>query len=337
MLTTEFHRILQLGSRNLLLFGIFIAIALGIRLPTPVYVLDTYNFTAPLVALIFIAQGLNMNFSHASKMKEYVAMLVAGAIIAIVAYPALAYLFSKFFSLSGDFALGFILICCFPNSLEAAMAMTMSASGDRITSVILVTGLSLMGIVSIPANIFIWLGDSQTISPYLVLTKITLYVFLPIIAGQVLRYLFPKLPKQTQTLSHYLPIRCLSLLVYFSCSREAVVIHELNLGLVAHSVLPSASLHFLTLIAALLVGKYLLRLSKAANRSFTFICSEKPMSLTVALWSVTYASDHPASIFPILVFYISQMIIDSFIISRLSLKDYSNLETRKAQPVEGRA
>ena len=301
MLHTEFHRILQLGNRNILLLCVFLGIALGVRFPLSQSILQSYHLTTPLVALIFIAQGVNMDFSHVHKLREYVKILVAGIILAVVAYPALAYLFAKGFHLTNDFALGFILICCFPNSLEAAMAMSMSASGDRITAVVLLVGLSLVGVVSIPLNIYLWLGGSHTISAIMVLTKIIGYVFIPIIIGQSLRYLFPKLPEKGKTVSYYIPIFCIAALVYISCSREAAEIHALTVGHVMHVFLPSASLHLLILFAALITGKYLLHLTKADNRSFIFITSEKPMSLSLALWSVTYAMDHPTSIFPILV------------------------------------
>lgn len=97
MLATEFHRILQLGNKNLLLFCVFIAIALGVRLPLSQEMLHSFNFTTPLVAYIFIAQGVNMDFTHASKIKKYIKILVAGTLIAVVAYPALAFAFTHIF------------------------------------------------------------------------------------------------------------------------------------------------------------------------------------------------------------------------------------------------
>ncbi|MCG8530755.1 MAG: bile acid:sodium symporter [Desulfovibrionales bacterium] len=321
MFATEFHRILQLGSRNLLLLGVFLALALGVRAPLSQDVLHAFNFTTPLVAVIFMAQGLNIDVSHANRLKDYLKLIIAGALLAIVLYPALAYVFASLFSLTNDFALGFILICCFPNSLEAAMAMSMSASGDRITAVVLLVGLCLIGIVSIPLNIYLYIGGTEHISAGMILLKIIGYVFVPIAIGQLLRYFFPKLPQRATLVSHYIPIFCLSALVYLACSREAVALHDITVGELAHTLFPSASLHLLMIFLALFVGKYILMLTKADNRSFIFITSEKPMSLSVALWSVTYATTHPTSIFPILVFYIAQMIIDSFIISRLKIND----------------
>ena len=329
MLVAEFQRILQLGNRNMLLLGVFFAIALGVRAPLSQYILHHFDFTAPLVALIFTAQGLNMDFSQADKIRDYIKIFIAAVIIAIIAYPALAYGFADFFELPKDYTLGFILICCFPTSLEAAMAMTMSAEGNRVTAVVLLVGLSLAGIISIPLNIYIWLGGTAKISSIAILTKVGTYVFLPIITGQLLRKIFPALPHKAKTLSHYIPIICISVLVYISCSREAAIIHSIPLGQIVHILFPSALLHFLMLIMAFSAGRYLLRLTKADSRSFIFIVSEKPMSLSIALWSVTYASEHPISIFSILIFYVTQMIIDSFIISRLRLQNISE-EKRSA-------
>ncbi|WP_430735575.1 bile acid:sodium symporter [Halodesulfovibrio aestuarii] len=319
----KFQKILELGNKKLLLLGVLIAIVLGVHFPLSQEILHAFHFTTLLVAIIFIAQGLNMDFSQAINIKKHFKIMMAGTIIAVFAYPALAYEFTRIFSLANDFALGFILICCFPNSLEAAMAMTMSANGNRVTAVVLLTGLCLVGIFSIPFNIYIWVGGTEHISASTVLAKVIGYVFLPVSVGQLLRKFFPRLPEQTKRISHYLPILCLSALVYISCSREASILDELSFSDIVHTLFPSASLHLLMLVIAVLVGRYILHLSKEDNRSFIFITSEKPMSLSVALWSVTYAPAHPTSIFPILIFYLAQMIIDSFIISRLKLQDYA--------------
>ena len=327
MILNEFQKILQIGNRNLLLLVVFLAIALGTHIPLPHSVLSAFNLTTPFVAVIFITQGINIDFSHTRSLKSYLGILFAGTILAVVVYPAAAYVFTKVFQLEANIALGFILICCFPNSLEAAMAMSMSAQGDRITAVVLLVGLCLVGIVSIPLNILVWVGGTEAISAGAVFMKVITFVFLPILIGQAIRYLYPALPRRAHHLMHYVPIFCLAGLVYISCSREAEAIRAIPLGEITHVLFPSATLHILILIGAALIGHNLLHLHKADNRSFIFITSEKPMSLSVALWSVTYATGHPTSIFPILIFYLTQMVIDSFIISQMRLRDESHQHT----------
>ena len=313
--------VVQIAEKNLLLLFLFCAIAIGLEAPASPAFMDAFNINTPLVALIFLIQGLNMDFSKVGKVREYSKMLLFASLIAIVLYPAMASGMADLFHLSNDFKVGFILLCCFPSSLEASMAMTMNARGDVLTAVILVIALNLIGIISIPVNITIWLGSASSVSVLSVLNKLLIFVFIPVFIGQMIRKKFPALPDRITTFSHYLPVICLAIIVYLSCSREADLMHQLKLHDVLHLLWPSASVHLLAMGLAFLVAKYVLHFSKAASRSFLFISSEKPMSLSVAVWSVTYASEHPAAIFPILIFYITQMIIDSFIISQMNSRD----------------
>lgn len=323
--------VIRIAEKNLLLLFLFLAIGIGLEAPASPAFMEAFDINTPLVALIFIIQGLHMDFSKIGKVRDYSKMLCFASLIAIVLYPAMASGTADLFHLSNDFKVGFILLCCFPSSLEASMAMTMNARGDVLTAVILVVALNLIGIISIPANITVWLGGESSVSILTVLHKLLLFVFIPVFIGQMIRKKFPTFPERSVKLSHYVPTICLAIIVYLSCSQEAKLMHELRLSDILHLLWPSASIHLFAMALAFLVAKYVLHFSKAASRSFLFISSEKPMSLSVAVWSVTYASEHPAAIFPILIFYITQMIIDSFIISQMNARDEIALAAQTAQ------
>ncbi|MFO7816843.1 MAG: bile acid:sodium symporter [Thermodesulfobacteriota bacterium] len=311
--------------RNLLLLLIICAIGLAVYLPAPEAVLDTSWVNAILVAAIFISQGLKMDLSQAHKAKSYLKLVGVAALVAIVAYPALAWVVVKLFGLSSDHKVGFLLMASFPNSLEAAMAMSASAGGDPLTAVILLTALNIIGLVSIPLNLSIWLGAESPVSEWQVLQNMVFYLFAPIITGQILRKLFPKLPSRMTNINHYLPMICITGLVYLSCSKEADLLRELRLHDLFQVVAPSVLLHVVMFGLAFVAARHWLKLEDRSGRSFMLITSEKPMSLSVAIWAVTYAEHHPLAIFPIVVFYVSQIVIDSFIVSKMVARDNSAL------------
>ncbi len=307
--------------RNLLLFLIILAIGVAVYLPAPEAILDSSWINAVLVAAIFISQGLKMDLSQARKAKNYLKLVGVAALVAIVAYPFLAWIVVKIFGLSSDHKVGFLLMTSFPNSLEAAMAMSASAGGDPLTAVILLTALNIIGLVSIPLNLSVWLGAESPVSEWQVLQNMVFYLFAPIIAGQIMRKIFPKLPAKMTSINHYLPMVCITGLVYISCSKEADLLRELRLHDLFQVVAPSVLLHMVMLGVAFLAAIYWLRLADLSKRSFVLITSEKPMSLSVAIWAVTYADHHPLAIFPIVVFYVSQIVIDSFIVSKMVARD----------------
>jgi sodium/bile acid cotransporter 7 len=311
----------HLIRNNLLLMGILGAIWMSMHHPVPLAYLDSFDVNAPLVATIFIIQGLRMSFEGCGNLRSYATMIGAAALVSVVCYPLLAHFLSLAFGLDADFRIGFVLLASLPSSLEAAMAMAASAGGDPLTAIILLVSLNLIGIVSIPTNLALWLGGVAHVSELLVLKKLLLYLFIPAFAGQMLRRFFPRLPQKTETLSHYVPMICITILVYTSCSRESALFHSLRLSDLAHIVAPCVLLHVIMVGVAHLASRRALRLGRTPARSFLFITSDKPMSLSVALWSMAYAKDHPLAIFPILVFYVGQVVFDSVVVSGMIRND----------------
>ncbi len=305
------------SQRNLLLLLIISAIGLALYIPAPKALMDKLNINVILVAAIFISQGISMDLSRAHKATSYLKMITGAALIAVVAYPFLAWVMTLLFGLSSDLKVGFLLMASFPSSLEAAMAMSASAGGDPLTAIILMASLNIIGLVSIPLNLSVWLGAESHISEWQVLYELITYLFVPIVLGQVLRRFFPSLPGKMRRANHYLPMLCIAALVYISCSQEVDLFRELKLHDFLHIMAPCLVLHLSMFGIAFLAAKMWLRLGKTSGRSFMLITSIKPMSLSVALWAVTYAEHHPLAIFPIIVFYVSQMVVDSFIVSKM--------------------
>ncbi|NCC25699.1 MAG: hypothetical protein EOM25_10975 [Deltaproteobacteria bacterium] len=309
------------AHRNLLLLLIIGAIGLAVYFPAPDALADGMGLSAFLVAVLFVSQGLKMDLSQTHKAGSYLKLVGVAALVAVVVYPFFAWVVANLFGLSSDHKIGFLLMASFPNSLEAAMAMSASAGGDPLTAVILLTALNIIGLVSIPLNLSIWIGAESSVSEWEVLRSMLFYLFGPIAIGQLLRRFFPGLPDRMTRINHYLPMACITGLVYLSCSKEAHLLRELRLHDLFQVVAPSVLLHSVMFGLAWLAARKWLRLEKGAGRSFMIITSEKPMSLSVALWAVTYAQHHPLAIFPIVAFYVSQIVIDSFIVSRMVARD----------------
>lgn len=318
----------HLLHKNILLVGILAAIWMSMHHPLNPEIFGDFDINAPLVALIFVLQGLKMSFKGAGNLRQY-SVIIGGAVaVAVVGYPLMAHLLSVIFGLESDFRIGFLLLASLPSSLEAAMAMAASAGGDPLTAVILLISLNLIGIASIPANLAIWLGGDTPVNELLVLKKLLFYLFIPAAAGQILRRIVPDLPKRIESFSHYIPMVCITILVYTACSRESELFHSLKLTDLTHIIAPCLLLHLIMLGAARLASQKWLKLEDRPGRSFLFITSDKPMSLSVALWSMTYAEHHPLAIFPILVFYVGQVVCDSVVVSKLIQKDM-NSDSRK--------
>ncbi len=306
---------------NLLLLAIMIAIILAIELPFTPAAATHFDINTIFVGLIFISQGMKIDFSQVGKLTQYIKLLLGGAVVAIVVYPLMAFAMATIFNLTADHKVGFMLMCSFPNSLEAAMAMAASAGGDPLTAILLLTGLNVFGLISIPLNLGLWLGADSPVSEFEILQKLVFYLFIPVVIGQIIRRLSPCSVSKLTNVNRYLPMLCITALVYLSCSKESTLLRSITLYDIISIVTPSVLLHCMMLGLAFVVARKWLALDKLQQRSFILITSEKPMSLSVALWSLSYADHYPLAIFPILVFYIGQIVVDSFLVSEMLKRD----------------
>ena len=195
MTTRIFDAFGHLLRHNLLLLGIMLAIWMSMFHPMPENALP-FDVNTPLVALIFVMQGLKISFKGAGHIRRFAKIVGGAVLVAVVLYPMVAQAISMIFGLKGDFRIGFMLFSSLPNPLVAAMAMAASAGGDPLTGLVLLVALNLVGLVSIPANLAIWLGSETPVSEFLVLKDLLLLLFIPAIVGQLLRRFFPKLRKR---------------------------------------------------------------------------------------------------------------------------------------------
>ncbi|WP_419786074.1 bile acid:sodium symporter [Pseudodesulfovibrio sp.] len=309
--------------RNILLLGILCAIWMSMEHPAAANAFGSFDVNTPLVAAIFLVEGLHMTLAGSGNFRMYLKELGWAALITAVLYPLAAAGLAWGFGVESDARVGFLLLSSLPGS-SASIAMAASAGGDPFTAMLLLIAMSLLGIISIPLDLALWLGSSTPVSELLVMKKLVLFLVLPALCGQVLRGLFPRLPERIAPVTKYVPTVCISLLVYFSCSRESALLHGLRLDDLMHVIVPCLLLHGFMLGFTWLVGRRSLHMEDGPARSFLFVISEKPMSLSVALWSMTYAHHHPLAIFPILVFYVCQVLFDSIVVSRMVADDSRN-------------
>ncbi|MFZ0451920.1 MAG: bile acid:sodium symporter [Desulfatiglandaceae bacterium] len=298
-------------QKNLLLMGIFIALILSIHVPGPGKALDKLDLTGFLVALIFVGQGTELDFKQLIHAMKFLRVILWAVFLSLILFPFIAWVGAKVFSMPDATMVGFILICAAPCTLAAGPTVAARAGGDELTAIILIVFLNLLGLFTYPENLKVWLGAATHVDDVGLILKLIFYLFIPIIIGQVLRFSSPKLIRKGKTYFSYLPVICLSLIIYASCSAESVIMNELKLSEVLYILVPCLCVHYFIFGLSFFGGKYILKISDRVNRATTIICSEKPLTLSVAIWSMVFAHTFPKAIFPIIIFYIAELFTDS--------------------------
>jgi len=299
-------------KKNLLLIFIAIAFLLALYFPGPGKFFHNLIPGGYLIALIFLVQGAALDLKDLRHLKPFMVRIIWGVFLALILYPLAAYLcVTEVFPLSIDNRVGFILVCSAPCTLAAGTAITDRARGDVLTAILLIVSLNLFGMVTFPCNLKLWLGSAVPVNDMAIVTKLVLYLFLPVAGGQVLKRYTPVFIARTKSGYGYVTVACLFLIIYFSCSAESGLLKEIKLKEVFFLLMPCLSIHLCILATAYITGRYLFKFNGPVNRSITIICSEKPLTLSVAVWSMVFVHTHPLAIFPILLFYVAQIFVDS--------------------------
>lgn len=301
----------RLIKKNLLLIGIGLALILALLFPAPGVVIAKLDLTGALVALIFFGQGMTIDLKELRRLRKFLKVIGWGALVSLALYPALAYAAATLFSLSRDALVGFVLVCSAPCTLAAGSVIVNRVGGDLLTAAVLMISLNLLGLFAFPENLKVWLGSAEEISAVSLILKLALYLFLPVMLGQVVNALAPALVRRSEAAVGFLPPVNLSIILYASFSKESALMRGLGVLEVVVLLALALSVHLVVLGTSFLGGKHLLRLRGPSNRATAIICSEKPLTLAVAVWAMDFSRRYPMAILPIVALYIVQIFTDS--------------------------
>ncbi|MFW5836515.1 MAG: bile acid:sodium symporter [Desulfovibrionaceae bacterium] len=298
-------------EKNLLPLCILAGLVLVMKAPGPGEALSRLHLTGWLVALILLGEGIKLDLSRLSSPRRYLKPVALGLAVAFLAFPAGAFLLAKAFSLLADYMAGLVLICSLPCSLASATVISSNAGGGSAAALLLLLALNLFGLAARPENLNLWHGGTTHVDDVDILAKLVLYLFLTVAAGQGLKRLAPGVAARIRPVFRYVPAACIGIIIYASCSEESRLMGSLSLGEVLHLLVPCLILHAAMLGGAYAAGRWALKLLEPVSRAVAVVCSEKPLSLAVALWSLSFAGEYPLAVFPLVMIYIVQVLLDS--------------------------
>lgn len=229
--------------------------------------------------------------------------------------------------LTKDFAIGLTIFCTVPTTLGVGVALTLLAKGDQIMSLFLTVVSNLLGILTVPFLLGIYLSHTNAINidPVKLATKMTITVLVPTVVGMITRKIIPAVPAFTKTYRAELSMIStfnLVMIVWMALSSARNNLLAQNVGDVLFVLLVAVVMHVLFLVVnALMVSRYVLNFEPKQAVSVIIMASQK--SSPVALAVITsLATDTPEQkglfALPCIIGQLSQIFIGSFIASRLA-------------------
>ena len=155
----------------------------------------------PLLGIIMFGMGMALRIEDFSIVFSRPRDVVIGCLAQFTIMPLLAFALSRLFSLDEALAVGVLLVGCCPGG-TASNVITYLAKGDLALSVGMTATSTVLAPVATPLLVWLLAGKTVNVDVAGMLLSILWVVILPIVAGLVVKWLWPKF---TEKATAYLP------------------------------------------------------------------------------------------------------------------------------------
>lgn len=273
-----------------------------------------------LIFAIFFVSGIRLKITHLFEESLPPEPFLAVGVVQFLLAPFCALALGFALTLPEAWFIGLAAICCVPTTLSSGIVLTDQAEGNTLLALVLTLLLTLTGTLLTPVWFGFLLGTGAAIDLAVssLMLKLFTLVLVPLTMGQIIRQLILKNPPGF--LKH-VPSVCVILAVWLAAQGNADGLRELPLY---------AWICFLWISVMLHSGWFYLIWSYARKRNIhrrnqiamAFAGSQKTLPfaitiLTVAFTSTSISDALPVAISFVVIFHLSQILIDSIIAPRL--------------------
>ena len=268
---------------------------------------------SPLLGVIMFGMGMSLSLNDFRIVFSRPRDVLIGCAAQFTVMPLLAFLLSRLFALDEALAIGVILVGCCPGG-TASNVITFLAKGDLALSVGMTATSTLLAPLLTPFLVWLLAGKTVDVDVVGMLLSILWVVILPIVAGLIVKWLWPRL---TERAGEYLPaVSSLAIAFIVLIIIAANASKLLAGGLVIIVVVILHNLFGLSL--GWLIGR-LLRLPDAKRRAVSIEVGMQNSGLASSLATIHFAA-YPMATIPGAIFSVWHN-ISGTIVARLYIRN----------------
>lgn len=211
--------------------------------------------------------------------------------------------------------------------IGVGVALTQLSKGDQVLSLFLTVVSNLLGIVTVPFLLGIYLRNSALvkIDPVKLAFKLTITVLIPTLFGMFIRKVIPSVPTFTKNYKTELSLLStfnLVMIVWMALSTARNILFVQNPGEIFFVIAVAIIMHvFYLSVNALVVSKYVMNIPVKQAIAVIIMASQKssPVALAV-ITGIPTANTQQKGLFaiPCIVGQLSQIFIGSFLAKKLA-------------------
>ena len=249
----------------------------------------------PLLGVIMFGMGMALRIEDFKVVLSRPKDIAIGCVAQFTIMPLLAFLLSKLFALDEALAIGVVLVGCCPGG-TASNVITYLAKGDLALSVGMTATSTLLAPLMTPLLVLLLAGETVDVDVAGMLLSILWVVILPIVAGLIVKWLWPKLSDEATAYLPAISSLAIAFIVLIIISANA---QKLLLG--GLIIIVVVVLHNLCGLAlGWLIGR-LLRLPDAKRRAISIEVGMQNSGLASSLASLHFAA-YPMATIPGAIF-----------------------------------
>ncbi len=305
---------MRLLKDNLILFCVLAGLGLAWAAPMVGRQLAASGLATAGIVLIFVCLGFGLDLKTRPSPGELGSGFLGLGGLPVARAPGRLADGSPFPLPPAD-RVGLILVCSVAPTFVSGAVMAAQAKGDFALAMLLAVGINAIAVFSIPLGLSLTLGASVSLDAWSLLGQLVRLVLLPVLAGQGLRLWRPGWVAPTRGLVKNLPLVCMAAIIFVSTAPRREEIMAIEAGRLLWLALAAALAHLALLWAGDAGSRRLLGHRTAIARSVALVSSQKSLPLSIAVWAMALAGEHPGALMAPLVFHTTQILLDGGVAS----------------------
>ena len=317
---------------NYLIIGIFVSVLFAFLYPDIGIIFASwqageYKIVSLLnVCLVFLISGFTLKLEELKLVFSFKFQILYSLIMINFITTLLAFGLIRLPYLSPDFAVGLAIFATVPTTLGVGVALTQLAKGDLVFSLFLTVTSNMLGTVTVPFLLGIYLNyiSGLKLDPISLLLRLILSVLFPSIVGMACRFCIPNAAMSTKKYKTELSLFSttnLLMIIWMTLSESRNNLLQQKAGEILYTLIVAIVMHiFYLCINTALVGRFVFKFPLKQAISAIIMCSQKSSPVGLAIITSMNADSSQKGLYaiPCIMGQISQIFIGAFVVKRFS-------------------